>query len=146
MANKGQAGPVIATWMSQEEQVKGEVTRDFESNLQAAKDRASEAISENAIPARYHGPVTKYFETVGQPDDHERPPAGAPGISGPKQSLVIPNERSESRNLAVRVTARPISRRDLSTRLGVTTKRDPPEDPGIPSAPPATSSSETRPL
>jgi hypothetical protein len=74
VANKGQAGPVIATWMSQEEQVKGEVTRDFESNLQAAKDRASEAISENAIPARYHGPVTKYFETVGQPDEPREKP------------------------------------------------------------------------
>jgi len=66
--NQNKAGPPIATWTSQEEQVRGEATRDFEANLTAAKDRAAEAISENVIPARYHGPVTQYFETVGQPD------------------------------------------------------------------------------
>jgi hypothetical protein len=69
VANQNKSGPVIATWMSQEDQEVGKATRDFESNLQAAKDRASEAISENVIPSRYHGPVTKYFETVGQPDE-----------------------------------------------------------------------------
>jgi hypothetical protein len=67
--NQNRAGPVIATWMSQEEQVRGEAKRDFDASLQAAKDRAAEAINDNVIPARYHGPVTQYFETVGRPDE-----------------------------------------------------------------------------
>ena len=72
--NQNRPGPAIATWTSQEEQVRGEASRDFEANLQAAKDRAAEAISENVIPARYHGPVTQYFETVGQPDEKREKP------------------------------------------------------------------------
>jgi tetratricopeptide (TPR) repeat protein len=67
---------------------------------------------------------------------HERPPAGAPGISGPKQSLVIPNERSESRNLAVGAPSAPVSQQDPSASLGVTTKKDLPESR---EAPPASS-------
>jgi dihydropteroate synthase len=43
------------------------------------------------------------------------------------QRTVIPSERSESRNLAVRITATPFSRRGPSTSLGVTTTREAPE-------------------
>jgi dihydropteroate synthase len=47
-----------------------------------------------------------------------------------RQSTVIPSERGESRNLAVRVGEAPVSQRDPSTSLGVTTKKDMPETSG----------------
>jgi hypothetical protein len=62
-------GPVIATWYSQEQQVAGEAKREFQDALQAAKDRASEAVSENVIPSRYHESVKRYFDMVGKPDE-----------------------------------------------------------------------------
>ena len=55
------AGPVVGTWYEQEEQIKGEAQRQAQETLQAAKDRAAEAVSENRIPSRYHGAVKQYF-------------------------------------------------------------------------------------
>jgi hypothetical protein len=62
--NKG--GPIIATWYTKEEQIKGEATRDAANVVQAAKDAAAEAVSENRIPSRYHGSVKTYFDSLGQ--------------------------------------------------------------------------------
>jgi hypothetical protein len=55
------AGPSVGTWYEQEEQIKGESQRQAQETLQAAKDRAAEAVSENRIPSRYHGAVKQYF-------------------------------------------------------------------------------------
>ena len=62
--NRTADGPPIATWYTQEEQVKGESTAKLQETLQAARDRASEAISDNTIPARYHGPLKDYFDQL----------------------------------------------------------------------------------
>lgn len=66
--NPNKTGPIIATWYTQEEQVAGESKRDLQQTIEAAKDRAAEAVSENTIPSRYHESVKRYFETVGKPD------------------------------------------------------------------------------
>jgi len=65
--------PIIATWESQEEQEKGEARRAVRDTVQAAKDRAAEAIGENRIPARYHEAVKQYFGHLeGRPPGGER--------------------------------------------------------------------------
>lgn len=67
------AGPIIATWTVQEEQVRGESRREFQDALQAGRDRAAEAVSENVIPSRYHEAVKKYFGGLGQPEGAKEP-------------------------------------------------------------------------
>ena len=54
-------GPVIASWYFQESQIKGEAKRDFSEVVQAARDGAAEAISENQIPRKYEDAIKKYF-------------------------------------------------------------------------------------
>lgn len=54
-------GPVIASWYFHGPQVKGEAMRDFTEVLQAARDEAAEAVSENEIPRKYEEPIKKYF-------------------------------------------------------------------------------------
>ncbi len=54
-------GPVIASWYFQDSQVKGEARRDFSEVIQAARDGAAEAISENEIPRKYEDAIKKYF-------------------------------------------------------------------------------------
>lgn len=75
MRVSGQAGPgpIVATWYTQEGQIKGEATRAATDVIQAAKDTAAEAVSENRIPARYHESVKHYFGDLGQsrPDAKE---------------------------------------------------------------------------
>ena len=66
VSGQGGAGPIIATWNTQEEQVRGEATRAAADVLQAAKDTAAEAVSENRIPSRYHEAVKAYFGSLGQ--------------------------------------------------------------------------------
>jgi hypothetical protein len=62
--NKTADGPIIATWYSQEEQLKGETAAKFQEAARAGRDRAAEAIRDNAIPARYNGPLQDYFDQL----------------------------------------------------------------------------------
>ena len=59
--SKVEEGPIIASWYFQGSQVKGEAKRDFTEVLQAARDEAAEAVSENEIPRKYEEPIKKYF-------------------------------------------------------------------------------------
>ncbi|MGD8501712.1 MAG: hypothetical protein PVJ86_13755, partial [Phycisphaerales bacterium] len=59
-------GPVIASWYFQESQVKGEAKRDLSEVVQAARDGAAEAISENEIPRKYEEAIKKYFGRLEQ--------------------------------------------------------------------------------
>lgn len=65
-ANKPGQGPVIASWYFKESQIKGEATRDFTEVVQAARDGAAEAISENEIPRRYEDAIKSYFGRLEQ--------------------------------------------------------------------------------
>jgi hypothetical protein len=56
-----QKGPVIASWYFKSDQVKGEATREFSEVVEAARDSAAEAISENQIPRKYEDAVKEYF-------------------------------------------------------------------------------------
>ncbi|UCG48933.1 MAG: hypothetical protein JSU94_03950, partial [Phycisphaerales bacterium] len=60
--SKGGKGPVIASWYFKDSQVVGEARRDFSEVIQAARDSAAEAITENEIPRKYEDPVKKYFK------------------------------------------------------------------------------------
>ena len=62
--NKSKQGPIIASWHFKGPQVKGEATRERADIVQVAKDRASEAISENRIPRKYEAAVKKYFSQL----------------------------------------------------------------------------------
>ena len=68
-ASSCRSGPIVATWYSKEEQVKGEAVRTGGTVVQAAKDAAAEAVSENRIPSRYHEAVKSYFDTLGNSGD-----------------------------------------------------------------------------
>ncbi|HUW19691.1 MAG TPA: hypothetical protein VMW16_10350 [Sedimentisphaerales bacterium] len=59
-------GPVIASWYFKGPQIKGEAKRDFAEVMQAARDSAAEAISENQIPRKYEEAVKKYFGQLEQ--------------------------------------------------------------------------------
>ncbi|UCE46242.1 MAG: hypothetical protein JSW47_11525 [Phycisphaerales bacterium] len=59
--NKPGQGPVIASWYFKETQIKGQARRDFAEVVQAARDGAAEAISENEIPRRYEDAIKQYF-------------------------------------------------------------------------------------
>jgi hypothetical protein len=61
LKNKPGQGPVIASWYFQESQIKGEAKRDFTEVVQAARDGAAAAISENQIPRKYEEAIKKYF-------------------------------------------------------------------------------------
>jgi len=65
-ASKVGKGPVIASWYFQGGQVKGEAQRDFTEVVQAARDSAAEAISENQIPRRYEESIKNYFGRLEQ--------------------------------------------------------------------------------
>jgi len=64
--SKGSQGPVIASWYFKGMQVKGEAKRAFAEVVQAGRDRAAEAISENQIPRKYEESVKKYFGRLEQ--------------------------------------------------------------------------------
>jgi len=59
--NKSGQGPVIASWYFKGTQIKGQAKRDFSEVIQAGRDSAAEAISENQIPRKYEESVKKYF-------------------------------------------------------------------------------------
>lgn len=59
-------GPVIASWYFQGPQAKGEAQREFTEVIQAARDSAAEAISENQIPRRYEESIKNYFGRLEQ--------------------------------------------------------------------------------
>jgi len=67
--NKPGEGPVIASWYFKESQIKGEAVRDFTKVVQAARDGAAEAISENEIPRRYEDAIKQYFGRLQQSSD-----------------------------------------------------------------------------
>ena len=64
--NKPGQGPVIASWYFKESQIKGQAVRDFTEVVQAARDGAAEAISENEIPRRYEDAIKQYFGRLEQ--------------------------------------------------------------------------------
>jgi len=66
LKNKPGQGPVIASWYFQESQIKGEAKRDFTEVVQAARDGAAAAISENEIPRKYEEAIKKYFGRLEQ--------------------------------------------------------------------------------
>ena len=61
LKNKPGQGPAIASWYFQESQIKGEARREFTEVVQAARDGAAEAISDNEIPRKYEEAIKKYF-------------------------------------------------------------------------------------
>ena len=66
LKNKPGQGPAIASWYFQESQIKGEAKRDFTEVVQAARDGAAAAISENEIPRKYEEAIKKYFGRLEQ--------------------------------------------------------------------------------
>jgi Mg2+ and Co2+ transporter CorA len=67
--SKGSEGPAIASLYFKGMQVKGEAKRAFAEVIQAGRDRASEAISDNQIPRKYEESVKKYFGQLEQSGD-----------------------------------------------------------------------------
>jgi hypothetical protein len=61
VTNKPGQGPVVASWYFKGAQVRGEARRDFARVIQAGRDSAAEAISENEIPRKYEEAVKNYF-------------------------------------------------------------------------------------
>jgi DNA repair exonuclease SbcCD ATPase subunit len=64
LKNKPGQGPVIASWYFKDIQVTGEAEREFSEVLQAGRDRAAEAISDNQIPRKYEDAIKKYFSQL----------------------------------------------------------------------------------
>lgn len=65
-SDSAKQGPMIASWYLKSSQVKGDAQRDFSEVVQAARDSAAEAISENQIPHKYEEAVKKYFGQLEQ--------------------------------------------------------------------------------
>ena len=61
-----QQGPIIASWYFKDMQVEGETKRDLSDVIQAGRDNAAEAISENEIPKRYEEAIKTYFNNVSE--------------------------------------------------------------------------------
>jgi len=61
VTGESEQGAVIASWLFKGDQVKGQSQRDLSNVVQAAKDAAAQAITENEIPRRYEDTVKKYF-------------------------------------------------------------------------------------
>jgi uncharacterized membrane protein len=59
--NETERGPVIASWYVKGTQIKGEAKRDFTKVVQAARDGAAEAVSDNQIPRKYEQAIKSYF-------------------------------------------------------------------------------------
>lgn len=55
-------GKVIATWIKGGREPTEEEIKQFEHVFQAAKQDADRAVSEQAVPKRYHPAVEKYFQ------------------------------------------------------------------------------------
>ena len=61
---KNQKGPIIASWYFKDEQVEGQAERSLSDVIQAGRDNAAEAISENEIPRRYEEAIKSYFGNI----------------------------------------------------------------------------------
>jgi len=66
LKNEPGQGPVIASWYFKASQVKGEAQRDYSEVVQAGRDSAAEAISDNRIPRKYEESIKKYFGELEQ--------------------------------------------------------------------------------
>jgi hypothetical protein len=66
LKNKSGQGPVIASWYFKDVQVTGEAKRDYSEVVQAGRDSAAEAISDNQIPRKYEEALKKYFGQLDQ--------------------------------------------------------------------------------
>ena len=66
--SKVDEGPIVASWYFHDSQVKGEAKREFTEVIQAGRDTAAEAISENEIPRKYEDAIKKYFGGLEQSD------------------------------------------------------------------------------
>ena len=66
LKNEPGQGPVIASWYFKASQVKGEAQRDYSEVIQAGRDSAAEAISDNLIPRKYEESIKKYFGQLEQ--------------------------------------------------------------------------------
>jgi len=66
LKNKPGRGPAIASWYFQESQIKGEARREFTQVVQAARDGAAAAISDNEIPRKYEEAIKTYFGRLEQ--------------------------------------------------------------------------------
>ena len=62
------AGPMIASWMFEGPQVKGESRRQLEELADQAQSSVAEAISEDEIPRKYETTIKKYFGALKQTD------------------------------------------------------------------------------
>jgi hypothetical protein len=71
--NESKEGPVIASWYFKESQIKGQSVRDYSQVIQAGRDSAAEAITENEIPRKYEETIKKYFGQL------EKAPVGTSG-------------------------------------------------------------------
>ena len=67
--NKSKKGPIIASWEFKGTQIRGESRRKLSKTIEAAKDRASDAVSENRIPRKYESAVKTYF---GRLEEHAK--------------------------------------------------------------------------
>ncbi len=83
LKNEPGEGPMIASWYFKESQIKGQAKRDFTEVIQAGRDTAAEAITENEIPRRYEEAIKKYFGQLEQ-----APPSSSTSLSSeePKQA------------------------------------------------------------
>ena len=61
LRNQDRQGQIVASWYFKGEQIKGESSKELDQMIQAAKDNAAEAISDNEIPRRYEESVKIYF-------------------------------------------------------------------------------------
>jgi len=59
-----QEGPIIASWYVKDKQVAGQAKRNLSEVIQAGRDTAAEAISENEIPRRYEDAIKSYFGNI----------------------------------------------------------------------------------
>lgn len=62
-------GPAIASTFIKGSQVRGESAKELRDIMQASKDAAAEAISENQIPKKYEGAIKEYFGQMDKNSD-----------------------------------------------------------------------------
>ena len=61
---KTQKGPIIASYYVKDKQIEGEAKRDLSQVIQAGRESAAEAISENEIPRKYEEAIKSYFGNI----------------------------------------------------------------------------------
>lgn len=69
---KTQAGPTIASWYVQGQQVKGESRKTFADVTRNAEQRAAEAIRDERIPKEYHQAIKQYFGALHHASNDEK--------------------------------------------------------------------------